>query len=319
MILSWRQRGMTLVAFMVALALGALLLLLAVELVLASRQSLRWQAAVTQLERAGERGLSLVAAELRMVGFRGGVRSVPLPAGAPGCGAGDGWALAPVPALAFADRGASTEVVLSDGTTPGCLPLRNLQPDSDLLALKRAAAVETGPGGRAFRATQWYLLAGPLGRGAFAYAGAGAGPGDIPGAGRQVREWQTGIFYVRDYSVDAGDGIPALCVERLQGRAMRSQCLVEGVERLHVEFHCDLDGDGRADVQLVDPAAEDLQRATHATVYLHLRTLVALRASPRPRVLVLGRERVTVPAGNPYLHRVYVRTVPLDNLRWSRA
>lgn len=310
---------MTLIAFMVALTLGALLLLLAVELVLASRQSLRWQAAVTQLERGGERGLSLVASELRMAGFRGGVSSVPLPAGAPDCGAGDGWALAPAPALAFADREGSTDVFLSDGSTPGCLPRRHLQPGSDLLALKRAAVVETGPGGRAFRATQWYLLADPLGRGAFAYAGAGAGPGDIPSAGRQVREWRTGIFYVRDYSVDAGDGIPVLCVERLQGRAMRSQCLVEGVERFHVEFHCDRNGDGRADVLLADPTEQDLQRVTHATVYLHLRTLAALRPLAEARVLVLGRERVSVPAGDPYLHRVYVRTVPLDNLRWSRA
>ena len=310
---------MTLIAFMVALALGAMLLLLAVELVLASRQSLRWQAAAAQLERAGARGLSLVAAELRMAGFRGGVRSATLPVAAPGCGASDGWALAPVPALAFADRGGSMGVVLSDGSTPGCLPLRSLQPGSDLLALKRAATVETGAGGRSFRATQWYLLADPLGRGAFEYAGADAGPGDIPGVGRQIREWRTGIFYVRDYSVDPGDGVPALCVERLQGRAMRSQCLVEGVERLHIEFHCDRDGDGRADVLLADPAAQDLQRATHATVYLHLRTLAALRPRAEARVLRLGRERVTVSADDPHLHRVYVRTVPLDNLRWGRA
>ncbi len=319
MTLPWRQRAMTLVAFMVALALGALLLLLAAELVIASRQSLRWQAAVTQLERAGERGLALVAAELRMAGFRGGVRSAALPAAAPGCGASDGWALTPVPALAFADRGGSADVVLSDGTTPGCLPLRDLQPGSDLLALKRAAAVQTGAAGRAFRTTQWYLLADPLGRGAFAYAGADAGPDDLSPGGRQVREWRTEIFYVRDYSIDAGDGIPALCVERLQGRSMRSQCLVEGVERFHVEFHCDRDGDGRAEVLLADPSAQDLQRATHATLYLHLRTLAALRPRDEARVLQLGRERATVPAGDPNLHRVYVRTVPLDNLRWSGA
>lgn len=313
-----RLRGMTLVAFMVALALGAMLLLLAAELLLASRRSLLWQAAVTQLERAGERGLSLVTAELRMAGFLGGVRSVSLPAGAPGCDGSEGWALAPFPALAFADRGAADDARLSDGSTPACLPLRYLQSGSDLLALKRAATVETGAGGRALVATQWYLLADSAGRGAFVYLGAATG-GGLPSDGRQVREWRSSIYYVRDYSLEPGDGVPALCVERLQGSAMRSECLVEGVERLHVEFHCDRDGDGRADVVLASPDAADLRGATHATVYLQLRTLASLRGPEASVELQLGRERVLIPAGDPYLHRVFVRTVPLRNLQWSGA
>mgnify|MGYP003564695758 FL=1 len=310
---------MTLVAFMVALALGALLLLLAAELLLASRRSLLWQAAVTQLERSGERGLALVTAELAMAGFLGGVRFVTLPPGAPGCGAADGWALAPFPALALADRGATDEHRLSDGSTPDCLPGRYLQPGSDLLALKRAATLETGAGGRALRDTQWYLLADPTGGGTFDYVDAGAGMGGPASAGQQVREWRSSIYYVRDYSIQPGDGIPTLCVERLQGSAMRSECLVEGVERLHVEFHVDRDADGRADEVLAAPGAAALRQATHATVYLQVRTLASLRAKAESSELRLGRERVVVPAGDPYLHRVFVRTVPLRNLSWSAA
>ena len=315
MSLPGRLRGMTLVAFMVALALGALLLLLAAELLLASRRSLVWQAAVTQLERAGERGLSLVSTDLRMAGFLGGVRSVSLPAGAPGCGGPDGWALGPFPALAFADRGATDDHRLSDGSMPACLPLRYLQPGSDLLALKRAATLETGAGGRAVRETQWYLLADTQGRGTFDYVGLATGA--LASGDRQLREWRTAIYYVRDYSTEAGDGIPALCVERLQGSAMRSECLVEGVERLHVEFHCDRDADGRPDEVLAAPSAADLRRATHATVYLQVRTLAHFRPRQERSELRFGREGVVIPAGDPYLHRVFVRTVPLRNLPWS--
>ncbi|KGE03725.1 Type IV fimbrial biogenesis protein PilW [Pseudohaliea rubra DSM 19751] len=311
--------GMTLIAFMVALALGAMLLLLAAELLLASRRSLLWQAAVTQLERAGERGLSLIAAELRMAGFRGGVRDSTLPPDAPGCGANDGWALAPEPAIAFADGAAPEPFLLSDGSVPGCLPRRYLYPGSDLLALKRVATLPSGAGGRALRATQWYLLADPLGRGTFAYLGAAAEPGHFPPGSGQAREWRAGIFYVRNYSIEPGDGVPTLCLERLQGAAMRSECLVEGVERFHVEFHGDSDGDGRADTVLTAPATGELQAATGATIYLQLRTLTALGARGEGRVLDLGRERVVVPPDDPFMHRVFVRTVPLKNLAGGGA
>ena len=307
---------MTLVALMVALGLGALLLLLAAELVVSSRRSLVWQAAVTQLERAGERGLALLAAEVGMAGFRGGVRTAVLPPGAPGCGAGDGWALALQPVLAFADRGAAGEVQLSDGSTPDCLPLRHLQPGSDLLALRRAATLPTGAGGRSLRETQWYLLADELGQGTFRYLGAGAGPGDLPAGGSggvEVREWRNAIFYVRDYSVRPGDGVPALCVERLQGASMRSECLVEGVERLHVAFHVDRDGDGRSEVRIEDPTALDLRRAIGATIYLHVRTLAPLSTAGQARELRLGGERVAISGDDPFLHRVFVRTVRLAN------
>jgi type IV pilus assembly protein PilW len=306
---------MTLVAFMLALALGAVLLLLAVELVLASRRSLVWQAAAAQLERAGERGLSLVAAELRMAGFRAGARAAPLPPGAPGCGATDGWALALAPALAFADRAGAGVLELSDGSTPDCLPLSDLQPGSDLLALRRAAALPSGSPARRVRETQWYLLVDAEGGGDFRYLGPGAGPAQLPADGREPREWRNAIFFVRDYSVVPGDGVPTLCVEQLQGAAMRAQCLVEGVERLHVEFAVDRDGNGEAELRLAAPTAADLRLARRATVYLHLRSLEALRPAGEARELLLGSERVRVSAGDPFLHRVFVRTVPLDNLR----
>jgi len=306
---------MTLVAFMVALALGVMLLLLAAEVLVASRRALLWQAAATQLERAGERGLSLLAAELSMAGFLGGAQAAPRPPGAPGCGAADGWALALAPELAFADRGSARSLVLSDGSTPGCLPTGALQSASDLLALRRSVALPTGAAGRRLRETQWYLLVDAQGAGEFRYLGVGARPGDLPADGRQVREWRNAIYYVRDYSVAPGDGVPTLCAELLQGRSMRSQCLVEGVERLHLEFLLDRDGDGEAELRVASPTAAELRRARQAIVYLHVRSLEALRPAPTARELRLGSERVTIPAGDPFLHRVFLRTVPLANLR----
>ena len=310
---------MTLVAFVVALGLGAVLLLLATELVLLTRRSLLWQSALTRLERAGDRALDLLAGELAMAGFRGGVDAAILPPGAPGCGVDDGWALVLRPPLAFADRGARDGLQLTDGTTPACLPTRYLQPGSDLLALRRAATVRTGPGGREPRRTQWYLAADTLGRGEFLYLGSSRASGDLPADGRDVREWHNAIFYVRDYSVTPGDDVPTLCVERLLGARMRSECLVEGVERLHVVFHLDRDRDGYADDAVAEPSAVELLAATRATIYLQVRSLEPLGLPQQARVLQLGSERVAIPADGPFLHRVYLRTVRLRNVNGGAA
>lgn len=312
-----RSAGMTLLAFMLALSLGALLLLLAVELLVVSYRSLRWQAATVQLERAGDRALRLLGDELRAAGFRAGARSAPLPPAAPGCGAGDGWALALSPAIAFADRGGSDALTLSDGAFPRCLPTASLQQRSDLLALRRTAFLPSADraGARRLRDTQWYLMVDARGAGRFAYLGRNAGASDLGAGGDPAWEWRVSIFFVRSYSVTRGDGVPALCVERLLGARMRSQCLVEGVARMHVEFAIDDDGDGMSDRVLAALRQEELRTATRATVYVHVRTLEALRVRREARVLQLGGETVHIPPGDPYLHRVFVRSVSLDN--WS--
>jgi hypothetical protein len=311
-------RGMTLLAFLVAMALGAMLLLLAADLVVVSRHSLRWQAAATDLERAGARALGVIEDELRAAGFRAGVDVAAPPPNAPGCGVADGWALALFPALAFADRGADGGYQLSDGSLPDCLPLGSLQTRSDILALRRTALLPSaalpGLSARRVRASQWYLFTEDTGSGDFHYLGNNAGPGDLPSGSRQAWEWRNVIFYVRDYSVSPRDGVPTLCVEQLQGAGMRSQCLVEGIERLHLEFSLDRDGDGAGDDRVLTPTAAELRLALRATVYLHGRSLEALRASRDVQVLDLGGEEVVIPAGDPHLHRVFVRTVPLVNL-----
>lgn len=307
-------RGFGLIPLLVGLAIGAGLLLGAGELVVAAQETARWQAAVVGLERAGQRALDFLTSELRAAGFRGGVVSAPAVPDGPGCAAEDGWALQLYPALLFADRGRTDDTTLNDGTVPACLPLDALQAGSDLLVVRRTAQVASGlpshKPSRRLRETQWYLSGAGMGSGAFIYRDtefeAGAAPADRP-----IWEWRTGIFFVRNYSVVAGDNVPALCVERLAGARMRSECLVEGVLRLHAEF---LNSTATSEaVSLASPTAQELASAQHVTVFLHLRSVRALRSSSKARILRLGRETVTVPAGDPYLHRVFVRTIPLDN------
>lgn len=308
-----RVRGHTLVALLVAGLLGALLLLVVVEVFLACRSALLWQEATARLEAAGGRALTLLGSELRMAGFQGMAQHATAPAGAPDCGT-DGWPLKPTPALAFADRAAHAGVLLSDGSAPGCLPLGDLLPGSDLLATKRTAALPSRgspPHRRRVRETQWYLLVDGAARGRFSYLGPGQGASAL-GDGMPW-EWHARIFYVRAHAVVRGDGLPTLCVERLRGAAMRSECLVEGVERLHLEFAVDADGDGSAETRVARPTAEQLAAAPRATIYLLLRSVHSLPGSVAAREFVLGRERVIAAGGPRYLRRVFTLTVPLAN------
>jgi Tfp pilus assembly protein PilW len=306
--------GFGLPSLLVGLAIGAGLLLTAGEVIVMARETARWQAAAVDLERAGQRALDILASEVRAAGFRGGVGFAPVVPAGPGCGADDGWALQLSPPLLFADRGTVDNVVLSDGSNPACLPLAALQAGSDLLAVRRTAQLASGDTlaapARRLRDTQWYLAAGEAEEGAFIYRDTDFGAAVIT-ADSVLWEWRTGIYFVRGYSVSRSDRLPALCVERLAGAGMRSECLVEGVVRLHAEFL--IDTESGEPVSHPSPTPEQLARARYLTLYLHVRSVEALRPSRQERILALGSETVPVPAGDPYLHRVFVRTVPLDN------
>jgi len=311
-----RFDGFSLVSLLIALALGVGLLAAAAELLVTSRTSQRWQAAAAQVEQAGELGLALIERELRAAGFTGGADRVEAMLTGPGCGADDGWALRPYPAVLIADGVGTALPVLNDGTSPVCLPSPYLASDSDLLVYRRAATLpSSGPGladSRAPRATQWYLLTLAAGAGRMVYVENAPGS-HLATLGGVAREWRTGIFYVRDYSSRPGDGVPALCAERLTGRAMRSECLVEGVEQMQVEVLLDRDGDGRVDESDASPTIADMSYATGIQVALVVRSLETLKPRARDLVLPLGSDEVRVPAGDPYLHRVFTRQVPLDN------
>ncbi|MEQ8517277.1 MAG: PilW family protein, partial [Chromatocurvus sp.] len=113
-------------------------------------------------------------------------------------------------------------------------------------------------------------------------------------------------------SQDPGDDIPVLCDERL-GSSMRSVCLVEGVERLQVEFGIDSDGDGIADSLIRAPTPSQLAAAVSAHVHLLVRSLRELQRRPQVESLRLGVTAVDLPPDR-YLRRVFSATVPLHNI-----
>ena len=305
------QAGFTIVEFAVSALLSGLFLIAVLEAYLAAAGALRWQQASSSTDLRGTRALDILSGELRMAGFFGGADPdrIAVPDAAPGCSPGDRWPLQPV-AIVASQAGPA-----QSGARFGCLPQGELQPRSSLLGVRRVDGGATwgaasGWPGRRPRATQWYLRTRPDGRGDYRWVGEGL-PRE-PGDADRINYWavRARLYYLRRYSVRKGDGIPTLCVERLMGRGMRSECLVEGIEALHFEFAVDTDGDREPETLSSAPAAD--ARLTHAHVYVLARSLVAPGAHDSQIPYALGARRLAMP-DDGHLRRVYRATVPLHN------
>ncbi|WP_116367368.1 PilW family protein [Parahaliea mediterranea] len=335
-----RLRGLSLVELMVAMTLGLLLMSGLVLVYLESRRQSLLEAEGARLQQSGRYALSLLQHELVMAGFFGrlaapaltsalapGLASVP---GAPGCGALAGWALLPEPALDFILDIAGTGRRTVHGHELGCLPAGGaaIVGATDVLVVKRSAAQATlqngvfAPGLASAEASQWYLRsAGGTADWRYLARGDSVPAEDRrPGSGVSYWEAYASIFFVRPWS-QPGDGVPALCVERLSANSMGpAECLVEGVEDLQFSVGIDRDGDGYVERFTNHPGAADLPKARLVRVALLMRSLGPVPGSRRGPGATSGSAGAAGAAssggldGDGYLRRWFSSTVPLRNL-----
>lgn len=316
-----RTEGVTLVELLLSMLLAMLLVASVLQVHRIGKTVLRWQVEVARMEESGRHALGLLVRELRMAGFFGreALPDLPAPAAAaPACGDLPGWALdlhTPLDMLNDFSGGAAR---FSSGARLACLPESRLVTGADALVIKRSAALPSlAPGRepdlRPLRWSRWYLVTAAAGPSDMAFVDAAGHSSRSMSHGSTWWELHTHIFYLRDYSREPGDNIPTLCDERL-GSAMRSVCLVEGVEGLQIEFAIDADGDGAAETLLRAPGPGQLTAATAAHVHVLARSLNPLHRLPRAQSLRLGATAVDFPADR-YLRRVFSATVSLHNLR----
>ena len=316
-----RVRGLTLVELLLSIALAVFLVAAMLQVYRVGKSVLRWQVEAARLEENGRHALGLLVRELRMAGFFGREALAALPSplpGAPDCGDAPGWVLDPSAPLELINDFGGGEARLVSGARLGCLPETRLVQGSDALVIKRSAALPSHavgplPGLRQRPRSRWYLVSDGSGLAMTLFLDAAGDPSVTVPAAATWWEWRSQIFYLRNYSQSPGDGIPVLCNERL-GSAMRSVCLVEGVERLQLEFGIDSDGDGVADSRMRSPSRADLANAITARVYLLTRSIRELHRRPQSQAFRLGATEVNLPPDR-YLRRVFSATVPLHNIR----
>jgi type IV pilus assembly protein PilW len=134
-----------------------------------------------------------------------------------------------------------------------------------------------------------------------------------------VWQYQPQLLFIRNYSFAEGDGIPTLCRKILTTSTVAlaldsTECLVEGIENLQIEFGLDTDipFDFVPDYYEMEPTAAELETAITARIYVLSRSISAVQGYTNDKSYRLGG--MTVAAANDgYYRRVLQTTVMLRN------
>ncbi len=130
-------------------------------------------------------------------------------------------------------------------------------------------------------------------------------------------EYRPSIYYVRNFAIVAGDGIPTLCRKVLDFGPvpnMVTECLAQGVEDLQVEVGLDSNGDGNPNVYLPNPTPAQMQNAVSARVFVLARSTQPDIRYTNEKVYSISNAPAYAPNDNFY-RRVFSVVVGLRNLK----
>ena len=323
------QQGLTLVELLVSLLLGAFMSLGMVGVYLDSKRNYAAEEEMARMQENGRYTLNMLKRELNMAGLFGGdlaAEEIPAPAIGTDCASGN-WALDATNAIEFTNNhDSSSDPVTSNGTTLSCIDGSEIQPNTDVLAIKRTAgepSLRSGAFSANFSASsdeRWYMRVVNYGNEREWSKLAGAdledpnGPYDPNDVDTELAYWEayTRVYYIRNYAEDTTDGIPTLCVETLVGDDMVEQCLVEGIEEMQIEFGIDTDTDGVVNIYTDAPTAADMAGAIMARIYLLVRSTDEMIEYRNTKTYQLGRRTVNA-KNDAYMRRVFTTTVQVRN------
>jgi type IV pilus assembly protein PilW len=313
-----RNRGLSLIELMVSISLGIILSSGIVAVYLESKRNYAAEEELSRIQENGRFALSLLKRELSMAGFFGGYFVADdLAAVSVTNDCATNWALDVVPAIELINNNAGSPYVTTAGTTLTC-GLANIKDGTDVFTIKRTAAAPTifdsvAVNGATFVSDRWYLKVDGYGETKGWYKN--SPPTFVPSEAVEFWEVYAKVFYIRDYSTTTGDDIPTLCVISLSpGGMVSTDCLVEGIEDMQIEFGMDITGDSVPNTYIPDPT--DLSVAVTARVYLLVRSLGALVATENAntKTYQLGLDSSTLTtAADGHLRQIFSTTVLIRN------
>lgn len=320
------QSGISLIELLVSLLLGMFLSAGIVVTYLESKRNYAAEEQMASIQENGRYSLNLLKRELMLAGFFGGYlapEEISVTAVGTDC-ASSNWALSANNAIELTNNhNSSSSPQTNLGTTLTCLTGSDIQPDTDVLTIKRTAgepSLRNGVLAENYTASsdqKWYLRIVDYGdvlewnKLAASDLQDPNGP-STPGVNVSYWETYSKVFFVRKYSTDPNDGIPTLCVQSLEGNDMTTQCLVQGIEELQVEFGIDTDVDGVANVYNDAPSSTDMANAVVARIYLLVRSIDSQSGYTNSKTYQLGRRTVTA-RNDGFLRRVFSTTVGIRN------
>ncbi|MEX0899456.1 MAG: PilW family protein [Gammaproteobacteria bacterium] len=318
------QKGMSLAELMIAMALGLMLTLGIATLFTQTRQSFNQDEQIATMQANLRFAIEVVVADATMAGFWGGVLepisiendSTLSIANDCGVGAAD-WAYD----LSTPINGVDNATAAAAAAAFDCIDADEFRATTDVLAIKRVRglAIEDNPNQcvHDFNATDTlvdntvYLADNGITGLLFAHPASGA---IAVGGCVENREYAPTVHYIRNFSTDEDDGIPTLCRKvMVMGvtPTMTTECLVEGIEQLQIEYGVDANSDGLPERYLSAPTAAQWPTVTAIRIHLLARSLRPEQGYLNPKAYVLGNTTVT-PADNFY-RRSATTTVLLRN------
>jgi len=308
-----RQSGFTISELMISLGLGIAIVTGAVNIFIQNNRSALQDEQISIMMDNGRFVMRLMSRELAMAGFWGKYLDVAT-IGEHGsvtigtdCGAPlEDWTM-DLQGLELLSNATAVSTALNFQ----CLPALRMVPGADILAVKRVADNPTDDGD--IENGQMYLRTN--GAGAQMYLGGAAGTPPALGGTESNWAYLPTIFYIRDYSVTVGDGLPTLCRAFLvpdSSPDMTNQCLVDGIEDMQVELGVDDDRDFVADYYTGAPTAAELADAVSARVYVLARSIDEVPNYTNDKTYRLGA-KVVAPANDGFYRRVFSSTVVLRN------
>ncbi len=314
-----RQSGLSLVELMIAMTLGLLILAGLITLFVQNKQSHSQDEMIAQMQEDGRFAMSEMMGDISMAGFWGtlldpatitkdGSLTVGTdcgPAGYAGTGSSAAiYGITSNPAISVADN----ETTANISNDFSCISSSEFQGGSDVLVILRVAGTKT-----ALASLQNYHV----------YLSSNGTTGTLfeqtpttTGTGPNFWEYDPAIYYIRNYSVNSGDGIPALCRKELQvssgNPSLSTECLAEGIEDMQVVFGIDTDKNGVANEYVSNPTTAQLDEAVSVRIYLLGRSVDADYSYTNGKTYNLGNASSYSP-GDHYYRRVYTTTILLRN------
>lgn len=309
------------VELLVAMAISVIISFGVVNLFLQSKVSFMQDEETARLQENGRWALRYLSRELSMTGFYGNiVDGSSINAGltvASDCDVG--WAMDTDVPFEHLDNATDAAAV----TAYGCLASGEVLPGTDIIAVRRTkdspiivdGSVSNAPEDHAvyLKQEQFGVISQLVKGNDFSIADKTAG------SGVDAWEYQPQLLFVRPFAVTAGDGIPTLCVKKLSRdeatlKMDSTECLVEGIENLQVEFGVDtsIPPDYSADYYTATPTAAEMERVVNAHLYVLARTINEVSGYVNDKSYALGATTVAA-ANDGHYRRMMQTTVMLRN------
>lgn len=316
-------RGFTIVELMIAMTLGLILAAAVVSVFLGTRQSFDRDERVMRMQDNARQAIRELKHDVGMAGFwadlllpssitRDGSLAVATDCGPSGVA---NWIYRTVTSgtdesLALTTIDNATGTVANDNYS--CIDSSEIVPGTDVVAVKRIA------GAQASSITTDTVYMRTNGTVALLYKEPENSPPAVT-VPTPYTEWEyrPSIYYVRNYAITAGDGVPTLCRKVLQfggTPTMTTECLARGIEDLQLEFGLDSDDDGEPNVYLADPTLAQMQTAVSARIHVLARTAEEDPHYTNDKTYSISNAPDYTPADG-YYRRVFSIHVGLHNLR----